>query len=142
MQALYGRNGESPLVVIAASTPTDCFDAAFWAGKLAVEHMTPVILDDGCLYRKRFVCLRLPDLDKYPEIKPNYVSNYQERKPWKAYRRDKDTQVRYWGYPGMEGFAHRLGGLEKDYDTSAISTDPTQPPEDGYHPPGKDRQNC
>ena len=67
---------------------------------------------------------RLPDLDNYPEIKPNYVSNYQGEKPWKAYRRDKDTQVRYWAIPGMEGFAHRLGGLEKDYDTSAISTDP------------------
>ena len=124
MQALYGRNGESPLVVIAASTPTDCFDAAYWAGKLAVEHMTPVILMTDAFIANGSSAWRLPDLDNYPEIKPNYVSNYQGEKPWKAYRRDKDTQVRYWAIPGMEGFAHRLGGLEKDYDTSAISTDP------------------
>ena len=119
MQALYGRNGESPLVVIAASTPTDCFDAAYWAGKLAVEHMTPVILLTDAFIANGSSAWKLPDLDKYPEIKPNYVSNYT-----KAYRRDKESLVRYWAIPGMEGFAHRLGGLEKDYETSAISTDP------------------
>lgn len=124
MQALYGRNGESPLVVIAASTPTDCFDAAYWAGKLAVEHMTPVILLTDAFIANGSSTWRLPDLDKYPEIKPNYVSNYTEEKAWKAYRRDKESLVRYWAIPGMEGFAHRLGGLEKDYETSAISTDP------------------
>ena len=124
MQALYGRNGESPLVVIAASTPTDCFDAAYWAGKLAVEHMTPVILLTDAFIANGSSAWKLPDLDKYPEIKPNYVSNYMEEKVWKAYRRDKESLVRYWAIPGMEGFAHRLGGLEKDYETSAISTDP------------------
>ena len=61
---------------------------------------------------------------KYPEIKPNYVANYQDEKVWKAYRRNKESLVRYWAIPGTEGFAHRLGGLEKDYETSAISTDP------------------
>ena len=106
MQALYGRNGESPAVVIAASTPTDCFDAAFWAGKLAVEHMTPVILLTDAF------------------IANGYVANYQDEKVWKAYRRNKESLVRYWAIPGTEGFAHRLGGLEKDYETSAISTDP------------------
>lgn len=124
MQALYGRNGESPLVVIAASTPTDCFDAAYWAGKLAVEHMTPVILLTDAFIANGSSAWRLPDLDQYPEIKPNYVSNYTDEKVWKAYRRDKETLVRYWAIPGMEGFAHRLGGLEKDNETSAISTDP------------------
>ncbi|MCD8137260.1 MAG: 2-oxoacid:acceptor oxidoreductase subunit alpha [Parabacteroides gordonii] len=124
MQALYGRNGESPLVVIAASTPADCFDAAFWAGKLAVEHMTPVILLTDAFIANGSSAWKLPDLDKYPEIKPNYVSNYTDEKVWKAYRRDKESLVRYWAVPGMEGFAHRLGGLEKDYETSAISTDP------------------
>ena len=68
--------------------------------------------------------LPLPDLENYPEIKPNRVSNYKEDKVWKPYRRDKETFVRYWAIPGMEGYMHRLGGLEKDYDTSAISTDP------------------
>lgn len=124
MQALYGRNGESPLVVIAATTPTDCFDAAYWASKLAVEHMTPVILLTDAFIANGSSAWKLPDLDTYPEIKPNYVSAYTDDKPWKAYRRDKDSLVRYWATPGMEGFAHRLGGLEKDFETSAISTDP------------------
>lgn len=124
MQALYGRNGECPAVVLAACTPTDCFDAAFWAGRLAVEHMTPVILLTDAFIANGSSAWRLPELDKYPEIKPNYITNYHEDKPWKPYRRDPESLVRYWAIPGTEGFTHRLGGLEKDYDTSAISTDP------------------
>lgn len=124
MQALYGRNGECPAVVLAACTPTDCFDAAFWAGKLAVEHMTPVILLTDAFIANGSSAWRLPELDKYPEIKPNYITNYHEDKPWKPYRRDPESLVRYWAIPGTEEFTHRLGGLEKDYDTSAISTDP------------------
>ncbi len=124
LQALYGRNGECPAVVLAACTPVDCFDAAFWAGKLAVEHMTPVILLTDAFIANGSSAWRLPELDKYPDIRPNYVSNYREEKPWKPYRRDPESLSRYWAVPGTEGFAHRLGGLEKDYDTSAISTDP------------------
>lgn len=124
LQALYGRNGECPAVVLAACTPTDCFDAAFWAGKLAVEHMTPVILLTDAFIANGSSAWRLPELDKYPEIKPNYVSNYHEEKLWKPYRRNHESMVRYWAVPGTEGFTHRLGGLEKDYETSAISTDP------------------
>ena len=124
MQALYGRNGECPAVVVAASTPTDCFDAAYWACKLAVEHMTPVILLSDAFIANGSSAWRIPELENYPEIIPNYVSNYHEDKPWKPYRRDKESFVRYWAVPGTEGFMHRLGGLEKDFDTSAISTDP------------------
>ena len=124
MQALYGRNGESPVVVVAAATPTDCFDMAFYAGKIAVEHMTPVILLTDGFIANGSSAWKIPDMNDYPDIKPNYVSNYKEEAPWKPYRRDKDTFVRYWAIPGMEGFAHRIGGLEKDYTTSAISTDP------------------
>lgn len=125
LQALYGRNGECPVVVIAAATPTDCFDAAFWAGKLAVEHMTPVILLTDAFIANGSSAWKLPNLDEYPDIKPNYVSNYDaSEKVWKPYRRDKESLVRYWAIPGTEGFTHRLGGLEKDYETSAISTDP------------------
>lgn len=124
MQALYGRNGECPTIVVAASTPTDCFDAAYWACKLAVEHMTPVILLSDAFIANGSSAWRLPDLENYPAITPNYVSNYHGEKVWKPYRRNKETKVRYWAVPGTEGFAHRLGGLEKDYDTSAISTDP------------------
>ena len=125
MQALYGRNGESPLVVVAATTPTDCFDMAFWAAKLAVEHMTPVILLTDSFIANGSAAWRIPDyINNFPDIKPNYVSNYHGEAVWKPYRRNKETFVRYWATPGMEGFAHRIGGLEKDYDTSAISTDP------------------
>ncbi|WP_350456942.1 2-oxoacid:acceptor oxidoreductase subunit alpha [Macellibacteroides fermentans] len=124
MQALYGRNGESPAVVLAASTPTDCFDAAFWAGKLAVEHMTPVILLTDSFIANGSSAWKIPELDTYPSITPNYVTNYKEEAPWKPYRRDKDSLVRYWAIPGMNDFMHRIGGLEKDYETSAISTDP------------------
>lgn len=124
MQALYGRNGESPAVVIAASTPTDCFDAAFWAGKLAVEHMTPVILMTDAFIANGSSAWKIPDMDTYPTIVPNYVSNYHGEAVWKAYRRDKESLVRYWAVPGTAAFTHRIGGLEKDYDTSAISTDP------------------
>ncbi|MCD7977993.1 MAG: 2-oxoacid:acceptor oxidoreductase subunit alpha [Tannerellaceae bacterium] len=124
LQALYGRNGESPVVVLAASTPTDCFDAAFWASKLAVEHMTPVILLTDSFIANGSSAWKLPDLSTYPEIVPNYVDKYKGEAPWKPYRRDHETLVRYWAVPGMEHFAHRIGGLEKDYDTSAISTEP------------------
>lgn len=124
MQALYGRNGESPLVVIAASSPTDCFDSAFWAGKLAVEHMTPVILLTDAFIANGSSAWKIPNVDDYPAIVPNYVSNYKGEAIWKAYRRDKESNVRYWAVPGTKGFEHRIGGLEKDYETSAISTDP------------------
>lgn len=123
MQALYGRNGESPLVVIAAATPGDCFDAAYWAGKLAVEHMTPVILLTDSYIANGSTAWRLPEPGDYPEIKPPFVDQYKGEQPWKPYRRDHETLSRYWAVPGTEGYAHRIGGLEKDYDTSAISTE-------------------
>lgn len=81
MQALYGRNGESPAVVLAASTPTDCFDAAFWAGKLAVEHMTPVILLTDSFIANGSSAWKIPDLENYPAITPNYVTNYKGEAP-------------------------------------------------------------
>lgn len=124
MQALYGRNGESPLVVLAASTPTDCFDAAFWAGKLAVEHMTPVILLTDSFIANGSSAWRIPEMDNYPTIIPNDISKYKESAPWKAYLRDKESLVRYWVAPGTEGLAHRIGGLEKNCETSVICTDP------------------
>ena len=123
-QALYGRNGECPAVVVAASSPSTCFDMAYWACKLAVEHMTPVILLSDAFIANGSTAWRIPEENDFPAIQPNYVSNYKREKPWKAYRRDKDSFVRYWAIPGMEGFMHTLGGLEKDYETSSISTDP------------------
>ena len=124
LQALYVRNGESPVVVLAASTPTNCFDMAFQAAKIALEHMTPVILLTDAFIANGSSSWRIPDMSEYPDIKPNYVKPEMLNENWKPYKRDPETFVRYWAIPGTEGFMHRLGGLEKDSETSAISTDP------------------
>ena len=124
LQALYGRNGESPVVVLAASTPTNCFDIAFAASKIALEHMTPVILLTDAFIANGSSAWRIPEMEEYPEIHPQYVYNDLLKDNWKPYKRNPETNVRYWAIPGTEGFMHRLGGLEKDCITSAISTDP------------------
>lgn len=122
LQAMYGRNGDSPLVVIAASSPTNCFDAAYTAAKIALEHMTPVILLTDGYIANGAAAWKIPSLSEYPEINPPYVSPEMQEN-WKPYKRNIDNLVRYWAVPGTEGFQHRIGGLEKDYDTSVISTD-------------------
>ena len=125
MQALYGRNGESPVVVVAPASPTDCFTMAFEACRIAVEHMTPVILLSDAFIGNGASAWRIPDDGDFPEIKPNRVPRELcESGEWKPYMRDAQTLVRYWATPGTEGMQHRLGGLEKDAVTSAISTDP------------------
>ncbi len=123
MQALYGRNGESPLCVLSAVSPTDCFEMAFQACRIAIEHMTPVILLTDAFIGNGSSAWRVPEKDDYPEIKVPLVSAERLEQGWKPYDRDNDTLVRYWSIPGMEKGMHRLGGLEKDYDTSVISTD-------------------
>ena len=123
MQALYGRNGECPLAVVAPATPTDCFTMAFEACRIAIEHMTPVVMLTDAFIGNGSSAWRIPEADEYPEIKPNYVPE-ELKGTWKPYLRDEKTKVRYWAIPGTEGFSHRLGGLEKDAVTSAISTDP------------------
>jgi 2-oxoglutarate ferredoxin oxidoreductase subunit alpha len=123
MQALYGRNGESPLAVVAPASPTDCFTMAFEACRIAIEHMTPVILLSDAFIGNGSSAWRVPDADEYPEIKPNFVPDSLRDGSWKPYARNEEL-VRYWAIPGTEGLQHRLGGLEKDAVTSAISTDP------------------
>lgn len=125
-QALYGRNGESPLVVMAPTTPTDCFDSAYWASKLAVEHMTPVILLSDGYIANGASAWRIPNMDDYPSISPNFVQNNFKgiAEDWKPYTRDNETLARYWAVPGSESYMHRIGGLEKDYNTGAISSNP------------------
>lgn len=123
MQALYGRNGESPICVVAPATPTDCFTMAFEAARIAIEHMTPVILLSDAFIGNGSSAWRIPEADEYPEIHPRYVP--EDLKPqWAPYMRDENTLSRYWAIPGTEGLAHRIGGLEKDAATGAISTDP------------------
>ena len=124
LQALYGRNGESPVVVLAASTPTNCFDMAFTASKIALEHMTPVIFLTDAFIANGSSAWRIPEMEEYPEIHPQYVYDDLLKDNWKPYKRNPENNVRYWAIPGTEGFMHRLGGLEKDSVTSAISTDP------------------
>ena len=124
LQALYGRNGESPLVVVSATSSGDCFNQAYWASKVALEHMTPVVLLTDAYVANGSQAWRIPEYEKFPEIKPNYICNYKGDEPWKPYRRDLETLVRYWAVPGQEGYQHRLGGLEKDNKTGAISTNP------------------
>lgn len=123
MQALYGRNGESPVAVVAPASPTDCFTMAFEASRIAIEHMTPVILLSDAFIGNGSSAWRIPEADEYPEIKVNHVPE-ELREGWRPYKRNEDTLVRYWAIPGTEGLTHRLGGLEKDADTGAISTDP------------------
>ena len=123
-QALYGRNGESPLAVVAAASPTDCFNMAFEAARIAVEHMTPVVLLADGFIANGSSAWRIPEEDEYPAIKPNFVKPEMLEQGWRPYMRNEETEVRYWAIPGTPGFQHRLGGLEKDYNTSAISTDP------------------
>ena len=123
MQALYGRNGESPLCVLSAVSPTDCFEMAFQACRIAIEHMTPVILLTDAFIGNGSSAWRVPEKDDYPEIKVPLVSAERLEQGWKPYDHDNDTLVRYWSIPGMEKGMHRVGGLEKDYDTSVISTD-------------------
>ena len=123
-QALYGRNGESPLAVVAAASPTDCFNMAFEAARIAVEHMTPVVLLTDGFIANGSSAWRIPEEDEYPAIKPNFVKPEMLEQGWRPYMRNEETEVRYWAIPGTPGFQHRLGGLEKDYSTSAISTDP------------------
>lgn len=121
-QALYGRNGESPIVVVAAASPTDCFDMAYWASKIALEHITPVILLTDGYIANGSSAWRIPELDKYPPIVPHDVSQYKGNE-WRSALRDDETMARYWAAAGLEGYTHRIGGLEKDYNTGAISTD-------------------
>ena len=123
MQALFGRNGESPMPVIAAISPVHCFDAAYAACKMALEHMTPVVLLTDAFVANGSGAFRLPDLNEYPEIRPPYVTPEMSGH-YTPYMRNPENQVRYWAVPGQEGFMHILGGLEKDGQTGSISTDP------------------
>ena len=123
LQALYGRNGESPMPVIAAKSPADCFDSAFMACKIAVEHMTPVVLLTDAFIANGSAAWRLPSLEEYPAITPQFVTADMMGK-WTPFMRNEETGARYWALPGTEGFAHRIGGLEKSNETGAISTEP------------------
>lgn len=122
MQALYGRHGESPVVVMAASTPANCFDYAYNAAKIAVEHMTPVIcLSDGYLANGSELW-HIPDTNDLPDIEVPVVKDNDPN--FYPYSRRPDKLARYWAIPGQEGLRHRVGGLEKADITGEASHDP------------------
>lgn len=122
-QALWGRNGECPLVVMAACTPSGCFDAAFRAAKIAMEHMTPVILLSDGYIANGSEAWRIPSMSDYPEIHPPIVTEAPEG-GFLPYKRDELRLARSWALPGSPGCEHRLGGLEKMDVKGCISHDP------------------
>ncbi len=122
-QALYGRNGEAPLVVMAASAPNDCFHYAFEAGRIALEHITPVILLTDGFIANGSQPWRIPSMSDYPEIKVNLAQPSADGSPFMPYARD-EKMSRSWAFAGRDGFQHRIGGLEKDALKGSISHDP------------------
>lgn len=125
-QALYGRNGDAPLIVLAASRPNDCFHMAYEASRLALEHMTPVILLTDGYIANGSEPWKLPDIDtEYTDIRHRMIDpNKVNTQNWSWIQRDEETFVRNWAIPGMPGLEHRIGGLEKDYHTGNVSYDP------------------
>ena len=119
LQSLYGRNGESPVIVIAASTPANCFDYAFEASKLTLEHMTPVILLTDGYIANGSAPWKIQSVKDMPDITPRIVKDASDS--WHPYDRDKDTLAREWAIPGTPGLEHRVGGLEKDRVSGNVS---------------------
>ena len=121
-QAMFGRNGECPSVVIAAQSASDCFDTAFEACKIALEFMVPVVLLSDGYIANGSEPWKLPDLDKIPEIKTKIVKNTKDDK-YLPYKRDEKTLSREWALPGTPGLEHRIGGLEKAAVSGNVSYD-------------------
>lgn len=120
LQTLYGRNGESPVVVVAASTPSDCFWFAYKAAKIALERMVPVVLLTDGFLGNGSEPWKIPSMAELPDIKPRFA---KDPATFKAYARDSGILAREWAFPGMEGFQHRVGGLEKNI-AGSVSHDP------------------
>jgi 2-oxoglutarate ferredoxin oxidoreductase subunit alpha len=119
LQAMYGRNGESPVIIIAASTPANCFDYAYIASKLALEHMTPVILLTDGYIANGSEPWKIKSINDMPDIKTHVIDRSSES--WHPYDRDNKTLARNWAIPGTPGLEHRVGGLEKDKITGNVS---------------------
>ncbi|MCP4443842.1 MAG: 2-oxoacid:acceptor oxidoreductase subunit alpha [Myxococcales bacterium] len=120
-QSLFGRNGECPLPIIAAKTPTDAFYCAIEATRLATKYMTPVILLSDGYIANGAEPWKLPEVD---DLEPFPVKHLKDAEGWMPYKRDEETLARSWVVPGTKGMAHRVGGLEKDFLTGNVSYDP------------------
>ncbi len=119
MQAMFGRNGESPVIVIAASTPANCFNFAYEASRLTLEHMTPVVLLTDGYIANGSAPWKIKTVAEMPEINPRTIS--EANASWHPYKRDEKTLARDWAIPGTYGLEHRVGGLEKDKITGEVS---------------------
>ena len=124
LQAMYGRNGECPVIVIAPSTPANCFDFAYEASRLAMEHMTPVILLSDGYIANGSAPWRIRSIKDMQPIKPAPAPTPEAAADWMPYLRNPETLARQWALPGMPGFEHRIGGLEKEDFTGHISYEP------------------
>ena len=120
-QAVHGRNADAPLAVLAAATATDCFDVAMEAVRIATTYMTPVVLLSDAFLAHAAEPWRIPDLDRLPRFPVRFRTDPAGFHP---FLRDSETLSRPWARPGTPGLEHRIGGLEKDYDTGHISYDP------------------
>ena len=118
-QAMFGRNGESPVIVIAAKSPADCFDAAYEAARLTLEHMTPVILLTDGYIANGSEPWKIKSVEEMPPITNRIITEASES--WNPYDRDGETLARNWAIPGTPGLEHRVGGLEKDKITGNVS---------------------
>lgn len=123
-QALYGRHGESPVPVIAPRSPSDCFDAAIEAVRIAVKYRTPVYLLSDAYLANGSEPWKLPDISEYEPIDPNFATEPNHNGEFWPYIRDPKTLARPWAVPGTEGLMHRIGGLEKEVDRGNVSYAP------------------
>jgi 2-oxoglutarate ferredoxin oxidoreductase subunit alpha len=121
-QALYGRNGECPIAVIAAHSPSHCFEAAFYSAKYAMEHMMPVMLLTEGFLANGSEPWKIPSMSDYPAINPPVIAVPDETPFW-PYKRDEKRMARRWAFPGTPGLEHRIGGLEKN-NNGNVSSDP------------------
>ena len=124
LQAVHGRNGETPIPVFAAASPADCFDVVYEAGKIAIEHMTPVFVLSDAYLGNGSSPWRIPEPDKLPEITiPAADLSHIREDKFMPYQRDEKL-ARPWAIPGNSGFEHRIGGLSKEHETGNVSYDP------------------
>jgi 2-oxoglutarate ferredoxin oxidoreductase subunit alpha len=124
LMVMFGRNSESPVPVIAPSTPSGCFDAAIEAARIAIKYRTPVFLLSDAYLANGSEPWRIPDLDTLPDISTEFATTLNDGDRFLPYRRDPETLARPWALPGTPGLEHRIGGLEKEHETGNVSYDP------------------
>ena len=124
LQMFYGRNGESPIPIVASSRPFDCFEAVYEACRIAIKYRTPVIFLSDLYIAMGAEPWKIPELSELPEIKPNFATSAGPSDEFEPYLRDLETLARPWAKPGTPGLEHRIGGLEKSDVTGHVSYDP------------------